>query len=160
MSKIVKSKEGYEIIVDDEDYDEVSKFIWRIRKKDIAIGKFYPYSHHYGRFIKLHRYLLNMTDPTIYIDHVNKNTLDNRRCNLRYSTPQENRRNSGKKIKASSKYKGVVWNKIHKKWLVRIVKEKGKRIFLGYFYNEIDAAKAYNEAAKKYFGEFAHLNEV
>ena len=56
-----------------------------------------------------------------------------------------------------SKYKGVHWHKNHRKWLARITFEKNT-IHLGYFRNEIEAAKAYDEAAKKYHGEFASLN--
>lgn len=60
---------------------------------------------------------------------------------------------------SSSKYKGVTWYKEREKWMVRININK-KHIFLGYFESEIEAAKAYNDAAIKYYGEYARLNEV
>jgi len=56
-----------------------------------------------------------------------------------------------------SKYKGVHWHKLHKKWAARITFER-KQIHLGYFLSEIEAAKAYDRAAIKYHGEFAYLN--
>ena len=59
----------------------------------------------------------------------------------------------------ASKHKGVVWHKNKKKWMAQI-QLNGKQTYLGYFINEIDAAKTYNEAATELFGEFAYLNQV
>ena len=91
------------------------------------------------------------------VDHINNNGLDNRRCNLRLATRQQQNMNRKKLKGCSSRYKGVYWAKNRKKWCVRI-EFNAKVMFLGYFESEIKAGKAYDEAAIKYFGEFARLN--
>jgi len=94
----------------------------------------------------------------LFIDHINCNALDNRRANLRIVTRMQNAKNRSKsKKKCSSVYKGVHWNKSGKKWGA-MIRANRKPIYLGYFTDEIEAAKAYDEAAKKYHGEFACLN--
>jgi hypothetical protein len=94
----------------------------------------------------------------ILVDHQNSNPLDNRRSNLRLATHLQNSHNRKKtKIKTTSKYLGVSFDKYRKKWHVRIL-HMGKRINLGRFADEDEAGRAYDAAAKKYFGEFARLN--
>jgi hypothetical protein len=95
------------------------------------------------------------------VDHRNNDGLDNRRANLRPATQSQNMINRPKKPNTASKYRGVRWDKSRNLWYSEIhFRYKGRRIrkFLGRFKNEIDAAKAYDEAAKKYHGEFARLN--
>ncbi len=94
------------------------------------------------------------------VDHINGNGLDNREYNLRICNSSQNKMNRKKqKRKTSSIYKGVSWNRPNKKWTAQL-KYKRKKIHLGCFKNEVDAAITYNEAAIKYFGEFANLNKV
>ena len=94
----------------------------------------------------------------LYVDHINGDRLDNRKANLRAATTFENRWNTQKvKGKYSSKYKGVKWNKQHKRWIAQII-AKGKVRYHGCFTDEIEAAKAYDQAAKKHHGQFAVLN--
>lgn len=89
-------------------------------------------------------------------DHKNQDKLDNWRSNLRPASRLQNRRNS-KAQHGSSKFKGVSWHKGRKKWQTHI--KFGKHLkYLGLFTDEIEAAKVYNTAALKYFGEFAHIN--
>jgi hypothetical protein len=90
------------------------------------------------------------------IDHINRNGLDNRRANLRLATVAQNAWNS-KKRKSRSGYKGVCYDKAKRRWRAAIVNH-GRRIHLGYFEDKIEAAKAYDAAAKKYCGHFALLN--
>lgn len=94
------------------------------------------------------------------IDHINRVRDDNRIENLRDCRHVENSRNQGiqRKVK-SSEYKGVVWDKSRGKWMAS-TKMEGRSVFLGRFDRETDAALAYNEFAKRHFGEFATLNEV
>ena len=95
--------------------------------------------------------------PWMHIDHINGNTLDNRKCNLRWATNSQNMMNR-QTVWGVSKYLGVAKAR-GGKWKAAI-KGNGKYVYLGIFEKEIDAAKAYNHAAKKYFGEFASPNEV
>ena len=92
-------------------------------------------------------------------DHINGKGYDNRKANLRLATRSQNCMNKPfiKTKPFSSKYRGVCWSKSVKKWNVQIGLH-GKRIFIGYFNNEISAAKAYDEAAKLYHKDFAVLN--
>ena len=105
----------------------------------------------------MHRQIMNAPKGTP-IDHKDHNGLNNTRENLRLATISENARNCEKtKRPTSSKYKGVCWNKKSKKWQAHI-HYNGISIHLGLFDSEEDAAKAYDEAAKIYHGEFAVLN--
>ena len=94
----------------------------------------------------------------LLVDHENGDTLDNRRANLRLATHYQNTCNRRKiKSKTSSRFIGLYFEKRSSRW-VTAIKNHGKKIYLGRFKSEIDAAHAYDEAAKKYHGEFAHLN--
>jgi len=91
-------------------------------------------------------------------DHINGDGLDNRKVNLREATCAQNSWNSGKSRGVSrSKYKGPAWDKRYRKWEVRIC-VNGRRIYIGRFEDQIEAARAYDRAAKKYHGEFALPN--
>jgi hypothetical protein len=103
---------------------------------------------------RLHRLIINAPDGLL-VDHKFGNSLDNRRANLRLATRRQNRCNSRKKVGCTSKFRGV--SKRGKKWGARL-NYNGKRVFYKSFDSEIEAAKAYDEAAKKYHGEFARLN--
>jgi hypothetical protein len=106
---------------------------------------------------QLHRAIMNITDPKIKIDHVNHNTLDNTKENLRICSNKENIRNSRSTINSSSIYKGVGWHKATQKWLAKIYCDY-KHIHIGIFNDESEAARAYDLKAKELFGEFAYLN--
>jgi hypothetical protein len=107
--------------------------------------------------IYMHRELIDVADGLL-VDHVNQDSMDNRRANLRGATRAQNIRNRKKFANSSgSKYKGLYWRKKTRKWEVKITFE-GKKIHLGTFCDEIEAAKAYDRAAIKYHGEFASLN--
>jgi hypothetical protein len=114
---------------------------------------FYVYNRSIGM---LHQVLMGF--PGCQVDHINHDTLDNRRsANLRLATASQNQGNRKLQVGCASQYKGVCWHKNHNKWMSRITINK-KVIYLGYFQDEIEAAKAYDEAAKIYFGEFALMN--
>jgi hypothetical protein len=102
----------------------------------------------------------------MFADHVNHNGLDNRKANLRPATHTQNvwhrrkfngRTSGGFKLASRSKYKGVDWAHSMNRWRARIL-VNGKRIYLGSFNSELEAAKAYDLAAKKHHGQFATLN--
>src|SRR6478609_5598332 len=101
-----------------------------------------------------------MGDPEdMWIDHIDNNSLNNKRENLRVTTPHQNSFNKSKQSNTSSKFKGVSYYVKLKKYRAYI-SHKGKRINLGYYVNEIDAAKAYNTKAIELFGEYANLNPI
>lgn len=108
--------------------------------------------------LKFHRELLKLKDKSLLVDHINRDGLDNRLVNLRLCSNRENCRNRNKRKNTSSVFKGVHFEKRSNKWLARIQTDN-KRITLGLFDNEYEAAKAYDLGALKYFGEFACTNK-
>ncbi len=105
----------------------------------------------------MHNLIINTPDG-MEADHINGNTLDNRRSNLRICTRGQNQRNRRGNLNGTSKYKGVSFKNENKKWVAQIGFKKN--MFIGYYKTEIEAALAYNEAAKKYHGKFARLNKI
>jgi len=107
--------------------------------------------------VYMHQEIIEVPEPMV-VDHINHDGMDNRRANLREATYSQNmcnvRKRSGTK---HSKYRGIYWKKKNRKWGATIGFEK-KRIHLGYFRNEIDAARAYDRAARRYHKDFACLN--
>ena len=152
--------QGQIAFIDDEDYELVKNYKWRA---DWSFGMQAFYARAYFivinekyKHIRMHRLILGVTDPKIQVDHINHNTLDNRRSNLRICTASENQYNAGKRKDSTSGYKNVIWHKGAKKWIARITVSK-KRLHLGLFSTPEEAYKAYCEAAIRYHGEFAHL---
>ncbi len=147
-------------IVDDEDYEWLNQWKWfaiKHRNTYYAIRNSRIGEREKRTIIRMHRFILGLTDPEILGDHINRDGLDNQRNNLRKCTNAENVKNTKSRKNSTSKYLGVSINNRNYKWLSQINFNK-KGVFLGYFENEIDAALAYNEAAIKYHGEFANLN--
>lgn len=146
-------------IVDDEDYDFVSQWRWFLKKSAVhTIG--YVTKSRFKDTSLLHRVLAERWGWEIEgmdIDHVNGNSLDNRRENLRVATRSENMCNRVKTANNTSGFKGVTWNKQCGKWRAR-VKLKGKSHHLGYFENVTEAADAYAAAARRLHGSFARLS--
>lgn len=103
--------------------------------------------------LRLHREIMRAPSGTL-IDHINHNTLDNRKSNLRPCTHSQNAMNQrGANRDNRSGHRGICRNSTGKKWQVA-VKHNGKSIHIGYFSNKQDAIDAYAEANKKYYGEF------
>ena len=100
---------------------------------------------------------MGVTDPKIQVDHIDGDGLNCQDENMRLCTQTENSRNSKIQVNNSSGYNGVNWESNSKKWKAQIAINK-KQTHLGLFLSAIDAARAYDEAAKKYYGEFAKLN--
>ncbi len=151
--------QGKYAIVDPEDYPRLSKHKWyvvRSPRSDYA-ARYVTIGYRRQTTVRMHRVIMNAR-PGQFIDHINHNGLDNRKANLRLASNAQNSWNKRKQRgNHSSKYKGVSFFKRENKWTARI-QANGKKIFLGIFKNEIDAAKAYDAAARKYYGQFAYLN--
>lgn len=153
MKEIPLSK-GYVAIVDDEDYERVSKYKWCAVKTKNFVYAVRSYERH--KLIYMHRFILNISDNKD-TDHRDGDGLNNRRLNIRASTRSQNNCNRRKPRSNTSGYKGVSWNKKADKWKVTIGLHK-QSIHLGMFANLKDASQAYIKVAKKYHGEFARIS--
>lgn len=154
LSKQGKNKGRYVALVDDEDFESLNQFRWSVTiRKNIRYAFRNVRINNKRTVILLHNQILNCKK----IDHKDHDGLNNQKINLRKCTSVQNQMNQMKHIFFSSKFKGVSWFKPKKKWRVTICLNK-KQTHIGYFSNEIEAAKSYDEAAKKYFKEFAYLN--
>lgn len=167
LSKRGKNKGKYFAQVDDEDYDLLMQFNWYVQLNDNGLN--YATSKFGGKIgNSMHRFLLDVTDRKIFVDHKDHNGLNNQRVNLRLSSNSQNQINSRVNY-GSSKFRGVrncvVKQKYIKKngeeglyinnyWRAKIV-FMGKAIDIGCFKKEEDAVRAYDKKAKELFGEFA-----
>lgn len=165
MKQIPLTK-GQVALVDDEDYEELSKYKWNSLWVK-SMGSFYAqrsiWKDEFGKRnnIYMTRQIMGVIDPNIKVDHRDHCTLNNQRNNLRVCSDSQNLQNQKKKPDCSSKYKGIFLNRINGSWRSYIhipAPGRSEKLCLGSFESEIDAAKAYDEAAKKYFGQFALLN--
>lgn len=140
---------GAVALVDKKDFDAVSKHKWYLAGKGYATT---------SRGVTMHVFLLGKQKGK-QIDHKDGNKLNNCRSNLRHCFASENHANTMLQKNSSSGFKGVSFFKPIKKWRAYINKDR-KQHNLGYFEDKIDAARAYNGAALKTFGEFAIINTI
>lgn len=147
----LKGKPKSEVIIDREDKPMIEGYRWGLS------GNGYIRNNSIGY---LHDFVLNYkSSPKYPVDHEDRNQLNCRKSNLRICKQSQNGINSPLPKNNTSGYKGVCFSKAAKKWMARI-KVNYKGIYLGVFDDPKDAAAAYNEAAKKYFGDFAWLNPI
>ena len=154
----IKLNEGIVAIISIEDMEIVAKYNWNAQVRRHTC---YAYTAIGRGVVGMHRYIMGARRGQI-VDHVNGNGLDNRRSNLRFATASQNRMNASKSRAQSttSTYKGVYYEKggkRTKRWRARI-DISGTKTDLGRFLTEAEAARAYDNAAKEHFGEFAKLN--
>ena len=154
---------GYDVQIDDEDWDKVKGYNWYIdfTKRNV------PYVKHTIHFkgdrnhksqIRMHRLIMGCaTGDGSVVDHINGNTLDNRKSNLRICTVEENNMNQNIYKNNTSGYKGVTWNKKRNVWVVYLAVNK-KNKYLGDYHDPVEAAIVYDINALKYRGEFARTN--
>lgn len=154
VKKIILYNNKGIVLVDDIDYERLNKYTWSLHKSCVQTCTKVD-----GKWIirKIHHCILNKVSG-LEIDHIDRNYLNNQRSNLRLVTPSQNAINKAK-VSGTSRFKGVCWDKSRNKWMSYIKKDK-KRIHIGRFINEIDAALSYNEMALKLFGEYAYLNKI
>ena len=157
--KTIPLTKGKETIVDDEDYEFLMQWKWYASK----IGRSWyalrsTFSSGKRGSVYMHREIVQ-PEKGQEVDHINHNGLDNRRSNIRLCSHKENLTNVRPRIGYTSHYRGVHWYKNYQKWCARIM-AGGQNFHVGYFDDEKEAAKAYNEAAIKHHGEFARLNDI
>jgi hypothetical protein len=158
--KEIELTNGGVALVDDEDFDDLSKHKWLSHKEGNTA---YAWRHEkkgfrqYGK-VKMHRQILN-PKKSEHVDHINGNGLDNRRDNIRVCTAQQNQMNRQNHGAHSSIYKGVSFHKKNKMWRATI-NLKGKQLYAGCYSTPEAAAIAYNEKAVELFGEFARPNVI
>lgn len=160
-SIILRNWQGKEIaraLVDVDDLPRLGEAIWSLNSRS---G--YAFSHSHGPTVMMHKFIAG-TPEGMVTDHINSVRLDNRKTNLRHATCSENAQHTSPWVKKNkhSAYKGVCRLRnpryeLRKPWMAYIGLH-GKRTYLGYFSSDGDAARAYDNAAKAMFGEFAKLN--
>jgi len=151
--KRIPLTQGKEAHVDDQDYEHLIPWHW----VPAVHGKYVVRTG--GHYMHTEVARLMGFPPELIPDHKNENGLDNQRENLRPATKSQNMMNRGLDRNNKSGFKGVCWYKARGKWICYIT-VMNRRLHLGYFDDKIEAAKAYNAAAKKHFGEFAWLNLI
>ena len=166
---IIELTQGYQAIVDDEDYDKISHLTWRVniirrhncRPQITAIASLPRQKGVKRKTVSMHRVLMEALHGDItgkIIDHIDHNKLNNSKSNLRFATRQQNSANMRKKNgNSSSQYKGVCYVGYKNKPWRMTIKVNGKAQ-TKCFATELEAAKEYNKRAVKAFGEFAYLN--
>jgi hypothetical protein len=151
---------GYVAVVDDADYD-------RVMAAGLWFARVEPHTVYAQRNVRkpdgtdtaqyLHRFIAGELNPAVLIDHRDRNGLHNWRSNLRKATPSQSQANHGKQRGTTSQYRGVYRRKDCARWEARI-RQNGKQKRLGLYVSEVDAALAYDKAAREIHGEFASCN--
>lgn len=152
---------GLETIIEAADWPLVSGYRWVAAERPKQPGEYnvighVPESGAQGRNVMLHRLIMGV-GPRQIVDHINHDSLDNRRSNLRLATNQQNSFNSRLSKRNTSGYKGVAWKARDQKWRARI-RNGIKEIHIGTFDTAEEAAHAYDRAARELHGEFAAVN--
>ena len=155
--KLIQLTQGYFTKVDDGDFEKLIKYKWhvspggRLKKYPRAVR-----GNHSGNYFHMSRQIMNCPKSMV-VDHINRDTLDNRKCNLRIVNRSQNLINSGYR-KNLSGFKGVTWHNQNKKWQAKII-VKGKQIYFGLYDDKIKAAKSYDKNVTKLFGKYCVTNK-
>jgi hypothetical protein len=150
-AKWISTTQGKWTLVDEDVYPSVCQLRWSLSGGDRA----YACSRTGKRFVRLHHLVIGEPPAGMQVDHINGDKLDNRRCNLRFATNSQNCQNKPPGMRR--RWKGL--RQYGCGWMARIRTPAG-RICLGTFKTVAEAARAYNEAAKRLHGEFAWLNPI
>lgn len=154
MSKQIALTQGKFATVDDTDFEWLNQYSWNVQRRYAARsfrinGKV--------KTVFMHREIMQ-PEQGQEIDHIDGNGFNNQRINLRICTRSQNMMNMKKPKDGRSEFKGITLFR-GKQWMAQIG-VNGRNIYIGMFDDPVSAAKAYNEAALKYHGEFARLNEI
>lgn len=120
---------GYEILLNDQDYDKISKMTgWYIQKEQFNNSRTNYVVH--DKYGKLHRYLLKITDPNILVDHIDRNGLNCQKCNLRIVTCAENKRNSEILPNNKFHFNGLSFEKAkgNRQWRIKVSYQTNERL--------------------------------
>ena len=158
--RVIPLTQGYEATVDEADYERVSQYKWHVKPE---CNTMYAVSSVGRTTTYMHRLIMDAGERDVYVDHINGNGLDNRQENLRLCDNRLNQGNQRLSRNNTTGYKGVtVKHRMTKTGIKSSICAKihyeGRDIHLGCFQNLETAARAYDAAAKEYFGEFAKLN--
>ncbi len=163
MRKVQLTK-GYVALVDDQDYERVAQYKWFANEVKCKGVQYAVYAQRTVKrcdgtrtSLMLHRFILEVIDPKIEVDHEDADGLNCQRYNLRKATHTQNQHNQGKQHRNTSGFKGVYKHAKNKNWIAQI-RDRGKTKHLGCFNSAKEAAKAYDEAARRFYGKFAVLN--
>lgn len=159
MSAVLHLVSGEPVLIDEEFYDSLSQFSWWAHRsgRSLVYARRFRRTGEAGRkSISIHRVVLGVLEtPEILVDHINGNTLDNRRANLRPATPAQNQANRTGPTRALSGFRGV--SQTGSRWSARF-KTSRKITHLGTFDTAVEAAIARDRAAFEALGQFATLN--
>lgn len=159
--KIIHLTNGYESMVDDEDFERLTTHKWKAQKGHKTM---YAVRNRWGnkKYIvqAMHRIIMGLSDPKLFVDHRDGNGLNNQKYNLRIATKSQNNANRTAKKGGTSKYLGVCRIKNTNNKFQANIRKDNKKYGLGYFHTEEAAALAYNKAATRLHGEFAKLNII
>jgi len=140
---------GHYAFVDAADYEWLNRYRWFFRNG-------YAARREHGKTVFMHRQIMQPPDG-MFVDHIDGNRANNCRCNLRVCTRRENLRNQGKRAGCLSRYKGVSYDRRDRNW-VAAINYDNRRVVLGDFDDEVEAARAYDRRAVEVFGPYAHPN--
>lgn len=165
--KLIPLNHGFSAMVDDEDFEELSKYNWYSEKAPrthYATRYFYNHDKDRKDHIRMHRHIMKVNDPKIQIDHIDRNGLNNQKSNLRPCSCSENHRNCRMR-KSTTGFRGVSLYKAKRVWkdydgpVYRArINHQGKEISIGFYKTPQEAAEARDKKSLELHKEFGVLN--
>ena len=152
------TRNGTIFFFDKEDYPLISQYMWT-NNVDGYIIAYYHDEDGNKKHVLMHRLIMGVTDPDVYIDHIHHNLADNRKSELRIVTRSENMQNRQLGKTNTTGCTGITYEKRCRKWRAFITLNR-ERIYLGYYPTKEEAIKARKEAERNYFGEYRYQGTI